>query len=262
MLNRLINQHGLVLQLLKNDLAGRYRGTLLGLAWSLINPAVMLAIYFVMFTYVFEAKWQQDLSHKGGYAMFIVSGILLHVMLAEVLTKSPNVILGSPSFVKKVVFPLAMLPLNVVLSAFVNFMLAFSLVYAACLVMYGFNPWFVVVAPFLFASVLCMLLGIAFFLAATTVYFRDIGQIMGQVASIMLFISPVLYPTSAAPAALRPFLYLSPITIPIEEIRSMALMHNPPNITNLAIYAAASIVVLLLGYTCFRRLRSGFADVV
>ncbi len=255
-------RRNLIWQLLKNDLIGRYRGAVLGFLWSLLNPLMMLAVYYFIFTYVFEAKWQHDLGHKGDYAFFILTGILIHAMQAEVLTRSPLLISSNPNFVKKVVFPLALLPLNVALSAFSNFIIAFSIVLGGALYVYGFSFIALLCLPVLFGSMLIMMLGLAFLLSSLGVYLRDLAQIMGQLATLLLFVSPVLYPLDALPEAFRPFVALNPITIPIEEARNIIIFKKPPEMLKLASYSACSLLVFLSGYVTFRRLRSGFADVV
>lgn len=262
MLKRLINQRGLILQLLKNDLAGRYKGTFLGIIWSLLNPLIMLGIYYVLFSVVFQPRWKQNTDESSSYALFILSGILIHTFMAEVLTRSPLLIPANPNFVKKVVFPLAMLPVGTVLSAFVNFLIGFTILSSYVFIFHGFNPVMLVVFPLCTGSMLLMMLGFSYLLSSTGIYFRDIGQIMTQVASILFFMGPALYPADAAPEMLKSLMMLNPMTIPIQEIRSALLQINAPNYIHIAEHIIASLIIFMLGYLCFRKLRKGFADVI
>jgi lipopolysaccharide transport system permease protein len=253
----------LIWQLTRRDIAARYRGTALGLLWSLITPLLMLAMYTFVFSVVFQARWPQtETASKGEFALLLFTGLIIHGLATECLIKSPALVTGNPNYVKKVVFPLPVLPVVTLLTALFHFTLSFAVLLAAQIYFTGTVPITALWMPVILLPFAIGLLGCMWALAALGVYLRDIGQIVGLGLTILLFLSPIFYPATALPEAWRPFLYANPLTLIIEQSRAVILLGQSPDFFALALYTAAACVMLGLGYALFKKLRGGFADVL
>jgi lipopolysaccharide transport system permease protein len=254
----------LTIQLAKREVSGRYRGSMFGFAWSLINPLVMLLVYGFVFSLVLRARWpgvegdQSPLAH----GVLLLSGLMLHGFLAECLTRAPGQIVGNANFVKKVVFPLPVIAVAQWAAAtfHLGVNLAFLLVFQW--MVFGAPPATVLMAPIALLPLLAVGLGLMWTISAVSVYFRDLGQIVGVLATLLLFLSPALYPMEQVPAGLRPLMYLNPLTPALEQWRALALWGTLPSAASLFVFALAGGVALAGGAWCFSRLRRGFADVL
>lgn len=252
----------LLRQLVQRDIASRYRGSLAGLLWSLLLPCVMLAVYLFVFGYVFTPVRRVG---EGGvspaFALSLFAGMLLHGMVGECLSRAPAAVLAQPSYVKKVVFPIELLPLAVVGTATVQFLIGAAVLLLALLVTQGlpFTAW---LWPLVWLPVVAFGAGISFMLSALTVYLRDLAQLTGFIATLLLFLSPVFYSLESAPPAWRPWLLFNPLTVPIELTRSVLIRGQGIDIAMWAWHAAGSLSVLWAGWWIFQRARKGFADVI
>ena len=252
----------LLWQLTKRDVLGRYRGSLLGVVWSLFNPFMMLAVYTFVFSVIFRMRWEGSGEGKTEFAMILFVGMIIHGLFAECINRSPGLILSNVNYVKKVVFPLEILPwmsLGAALFHACASLLALLLVFAA--VNLTLN-WTVLLLPVLLFPLLLLTMGISWFLASIGVYYRDVGQVTGIATSILLFMAPVFYPVSALPEQYRPLLYLNPLTFMIEQARNILILGRLPDWQGLALYSIASLVVAWLGFAWFQKTRKGFADVL
>lgn len=252
----------LALQLAKRDVAARYRGSVLGILWSFLNPLLMLAVYSFVFSFVLKTRWGVENEGHGSFAVILFSGLIIHMLMAEVLMKAPFAILHNPSYVKKVVFPLEILPMVTVLSAFFHFCISFLVLLVG---MYFFMPvfsWTMIFLPALLLPYLFMLMGVSWFLAAAGVYLRDISQAMGLVSTIMLFLSPVFYPLSALPKIFEHLFFFNPITYFVQDFRKIILFNEIPNYEGFIISGGVGIVFFILGHMWFMKTRKGFADVI
>ena len=256
-------QRDLLRQLVRRDLASRYRGSTLGILWSVLNPLLMLGVYTFVFGVVFQARWGENASHStASFAMVLYCGLMVHAALAEILTRSTTIILQHRNYVKKVVFPLQLLPVMIVMSATVLLLIQWAILLAG-MALAGMALtssillWPVIMIPFLLLS-----LGLAWFVASMGVYIRDLAQIMGLLVTLLLFLSPVFYPASALPEAYRTFLYLNPLTPIIENSRLVVIEGVQPHWQSVGIYAAFSLLSCVFGHWWFIRTRKGFNDVV
>ena len=254
-------------QLTRRAVLTRYRGTALGLIWSLLTPMLMLAIYTFVFGLVLEIRWP---AQEGGLARFpaiLFSGMIIHSLLSDCLIQSTTVIADNPQYVKKVVFPLEALPWVTVLSALFQagislFVLILYLLGLLLLENDHSFGWSVVFIPLPFVMISIVCLGIGWFVSAAAVYFRDIGQLMGVISTVLFFMAPILYPKSALPESIQSLLYLNPITFPIEQLRNFLLKDAAPDILGIGIYTVVALVFAYLGFLWFERVRKGFADVL
>lgn len=253
----------LIARLIKRDVLGRYKGSLLGLAWSFVTPIIMLVIYTFVFTVVFNARWGVGGEEsKGVFALQLFAGLIVHGLLAEVLTRSPSLILTNTNYVKKVVFPLEILPLVPLGSALFHAAISSLVLILAQLVVLGSIPWTFWMLPLVLLPLMVLTMGISWLLASLGVFLRDIGQTMGLIATMLLFLSPIFYPISALPENFHGMIHANPLTFIIEQARIVLLEGRLPDISGLLKYLAVSLVVAWLGFAWFQKTRKGFADVL
>lgn len=253
----------LIVQLSRREVMGRYRGSVMGLAWSFLHPLLMLLVYTFVFSVVFKAKWGLGGDEsRASFAIVLFVGMIVHGLFAEVANRAPGLILANVNYVKRVVFPLEVLPLVAMASALFHAAVSLGVLLLAQLVLLQGLQWTAVLISIVLAPLVIGTLGFAWFLAALGVYIRDIGQTIGIVTTVMLFLSPVFYPVSALPEPLRIWLRLNPLTFPIEEVRKVLLYGQMPDWGGFGIYLAASLAVAWGGFWWFQRSRKGFADVV
>lgn len=253
----------LTLQLARRDVIGRYRGSVMGLAWSFFHPLLMLTVYTFVFSVVFKTKW--GVETEGGQAAFAVilfAGMVVHGLFAEVLNRTPSLILQNTNYVKRVIFPLEILPLTSLISALFHTVISVGVLLLAIVVLHGQLHWTALLLPVVLMPLIVLSLGVAWFLAAIGVYVRDVGQVMGVAATVLLFVSPVFFPLSAIPPTFQKFILLNPLTFIIEQLRAVLLFGQLPNAAGLGIYFMMSVLVMWLGFACFQKMRKGFADVL
>jgi len=253
----------LIWQLLKRDVQARYRGSALGILWSLVTPIVMLAIYTFVFQTVFKSRWSDTSGETTlSFAIILFLGLSIHGLLTETLTKSPLLIVTNQNFVKKIVFPLDILSWVTLLSASFTFVISFGLLLALILFELKTIPFTAILLPIILLPYLLLLLGISWMLAALGVYLRDIQQITGTLATLLLFLSPVFYSTSVLPEKFRVLILLNPLSYVVESSRAVLIYGSLPSWSGLAIYSLVALVVAYAGNFFFRRVKRGFADVL
>lgn len=252
----------LVWQLTLRDVAGRYRGSALGLLWSLFTPLLMLAVYTFVFGVVFQARWGQTPLDKGELAATLFTGLIIHGFFAECVNKAPSLIISHANYVKKVRFPLEILPWVSLGSAL--FHLGTSLLILLLFQVLMGHPlhWTLLLLPLVITPLALLVLGAAWFLAAIGVYLRDVGQAIGLFSTAMLFLSPIFYPLSAVPEPIRPWLLLNPLTFIIEQARLLVIVGGLPDWRGLALYTTFALLAAWLGFRFFNKARRGFADVI
>lgn len=252
----------LIRSLAWREILGRYRGSAGGMLWSLITPVLMLAVYTAVFSGIFQARWSQEASTPADYALQLFVGLLLHGLAAECLNRSPALIVGNVSYVKRVVFPLATLPVVTLLSALFHFLIGVAVLLGFQLYFHGALQWTLVWLPVVLLPYFVLLMGVSWILAALGVYLRDITQLTGLLTLILMFLSPVFYPASALPEKFRGIFHLNPLTLIIEESRDVILNGRSPDLFALGLYFVLSVVVCVLGYRMFAVMKRGFADVL
>ena len=258
-----VQQRHLIWQLARREVLGRYRGSVIGLTWSFVNPILMLSVYTFFFTVAFKARWggAQALDH-GGYALVLFVGLIVHAIFAETITSAPALISKNVNFVKKVVFPLETLSLvSVAVSLFHAAISTFVLLIAQVLLT-GNIVWTSLFFPLILLPYIVLLMGGSWILSSIGVYVRDIVHVMGVFTTILLFLSPVFYPVSSLPAAIQPWIMLNPLTFVIEQSRAVIIDGQLPNWQGLALYTLVSFTIAKLGFLCFQKMRKGFADVL
>lgn len=253
----------LVWQMAQREVLGRYRGSIMGMAWSFVQPLFMLGVYTFVFSVVFKARWGLDGdAGRASFAITLFVGMIVHGLFAEVSNRAPGLVLTNVGYVKRVVFPLEILPWIAMGSALFHAGVSLGVLLLAQLLLAHQLPWTLTFFPLVIAPLVLGTLGLAWFLAALGVYVRDIGQAIGLVTTVLLFLSPVFYPLSALPEDLRGWLYLNPLTFVIEEARAVLLFGRGPHWGGWALSCTLGLLSAWAGFWWFQRTRKGFADVV
>jgi lipopolysaccharide transport system permease protein len=256
----------LIVQMSKREIVGRYRGSVLGLLWSFLNPLLMLAVYTFFFAVVFKSKWgglpSGTEDSKTLFAVILFAGMIVHSLFAEVLNRAPTLILSNVNYVKKVIFPIEILPIISMVAAAFHALISIVVLFLVYLFANGFIHWTAIFLPLVFLPIIILTTGLAWILASVGVFVRDVGQTIGILMSVMMFLSPVFYPVSALPAFLQPWIKVNPLTFIIEQTRAILIWGQMPNWTNLLIYTFISLVIAWAGFFWFQKTRKGFADVL
>lgn len=253
--------HSLLYSLSKRDIQAKYKGTILGFAWVVIYPLVMLAVYATVFTYVFKARWGIGES-VSNFVQMLYCGLIIYGLFTDTVSRAPSAIIQNAAYVKKVIFPLELIPLSYLVSATFNAIISTILLCIFILFKQHALNITMLFFPLVLLPFLLSLLGITWFLAAIGVFFRDINQVIGVMLSLMMFLSPVFYPVTTLPAIAQKIIYLNPLTYPMEEMRNLLVTGEMPNITYWGGYCVASVLVAYMGLWVFQRSRSAFADVL
>jgi lipopolysaccharide transport system permease protein len=252
----------LIYALSKRDIMGRYKGSYLGIIWSFINPLFMLTIYTFVFTVIFKARWNEQSDSKTEYALILFAGLLVFNLFSECITKAPSLILSNVNYVKKVVFPLEVLPWVSLCSALFHAAISLLVWLIAYVVYFGVPQITIFYLPMVVIPLVLMIMGISWILAALGVYLRDIGQIIGISVSALMFLSPIFYRISSLPEEFQSAMMFNPITIPVEEIRSCLFWGAFRDYGYLSAYWGASLLTCCAGFGWFQKTRKGFADVI
>ncbi|MBY0431811.1 MAG: ABC transporter permease [Rhodospirillales bacterium] len=253
----------LLRQMIVRDIAQRYRGSMMGLLWSLLTPLLMLAIYTYVFGFVFQARWPiGDGDDKFHFSLLLFSGLIVHGLFSDTVSRAPSLIVSQPNFVKKVVFPLEILPISAIGASLFHTLICIGTLMVFMLITKGAIPWTAPLFPLVLIPMLFHLAGLCWFLASLGVFLRDISQIIGLVMTMVMFTAPIFYPLSAAPVVLRNILFLNPLTVPVEALRAVTIYGTQPDWTMLGWYMVAGVLIAALGHYWFLRTRRAFADVL
>jgi lipopolysaccharide transport system permease protein len=254
----------LVFQMAKREIQARYKTSAGGFAWSLISPILLLTVYTFVFSEVFKTRWNSaDLNEsKMLFALVLFVGLTIFSMFSEMINRAPTLITSNLNYVKKVVFPLEILPTVSLFVASFNAFVSLSILIVASAIFLGKLEWTALLLPLVWMPFLITLQGLSWMLSALGVYVRDLTQVVGSITMIFMFLSPVFYPVAAVPESFRPFLLANPLTVVIEHTRAVLIWGKVPNWSELGIYLVASLAILWIGYFFFQKTRKGFADVL
>jgi lipopolysaccharide transport system permease protein len=253
----------LIVQMTTREVVGRYKGSVMGLAWSFFNPVFMLAVYTFVFSVIFKSRWGVGGEEsKTQFAVVLFVGMIVHSLFAEVLNRAPSLILGNVNYVKKVVFPIEILPVIAMGAALFHGLISLGVLLAAFVLFNGYLQWTAIFTPIVIMPMLILTLGLAWMLASLGVFLRDVGQTIGIITTVMLFLAPVFYPITALPEDMRPWLMANPLTFIIEQMREVLIWGHLPNWLGLGVYTLVATVIAWAGYAWFQKTRKGFADVL
>lgn len=253
---------GLVRALIKREVVGRYRGSFMGILWSFFNPLLMLMVYTIVFSVVFKARWSGGSGSKTEFALLLFAGLMVFNLFAECVNRAPGLILGNVNYVTKVVFPLETLPWVNLGAALFHGTISLGVWLTAYLIFFGVPHATMLYFPLVLLPFGLFIMGVSWALASLGVYLRDVGQVIGILTSVLMFLSPIFYPASSMPETYRHLLYLNPLTPVIEQTRDVLFWGKAPDVTMLGIYLLATSVIAWLGFAWFQKTRKGFADVL
>ena len=227
-----------------------------------MQPLLMLAVYTFVFGMIFESRWQGATGSKLELAAILFSGLLVFNLFAECINRSPQLVLENANYVKRVVFPLNILPVVMIGSALFQTAMSVIVLSVFLVVTMGTLPWTIIWIPLVLLPLVLLVLGLSWALSALGVYFRDIQHGIGILVSALLFLSPIFYPVSALPPAVQSYIFMNPMAFIIEQVRSVIIWGSMPDWGGLTLYTAVSVVVAWMGFVSFERGRTGFADVI
>lgn len=254
-------QRHLLMQLIAREVRGRYRGSLLGSTWSLLLPVFAVTIYACVFGLIFKQRWPDESGSGWSYALLLFAGLAFFNAFVEVVQRASTIIAAQPNLVKKVVFPLEILPAMLLGAALMPLAISLLLVFVG-LHCSGQTMeqafWVLLVVPFF----LMWLQGLAWFLAGVGTFLRDIGALVGALCPLLMFLTPLFYPASLIPEAYRFLVWLNPLAVVVETVRAGLTSGALPPWGALAWFATASLVTWQAGFVTFTQLRPEMADVV
>lgn len=252
----------LFLQLCRRDIAERYRGSVAGMLWSLVTPLAMLAIYTFVFSVVFNARWGERNASRIDFALLLFAGLLAFGIFTDCANRAPTLISAKPNFVKKVVFPLELVPLVALANALFHFAAGFAILMVFCVLAYGTLPWTVVLVPVVLLPIVLLSLAACWLLSSLGVFVHDIRHAIPLVTTALLFLTPVFYPVAQVPESVRFLLWLNPLAGPVEHMRMVSIFGQVPPWGDYVESLAMSGVLAVLSFLWFQRARRHFADVL
>lgn len=252
----------LIARLTRREIEARYRGSFLGVLWSLVVPIILLAVYTFVFSVVFQARWEGAIDNRGHFALVLFSGLILFNVFSECLSRAPSLMLQHVSYIKKVVFPLEILPWVVLFAALFNAFVSFLVLGLGYLFFLGVPPWTAALVPLLIIPHLLLTLGVSLFLASVGVFIRDLQHVVGVAIMVLMFLTPIFFPLSAVPESFRAVIRWSPLSIAVEGIRDLIFWSKLPSPSVWGVYFVACWMIAWLGYVWFIKTKKGFADVI
>jgi lipopolysaccharide transport system permease protein len=263
MARNLWRHRDLIRQFTRREIEGRYRGSFLGLFWSFVNPLVLLLIYTFVFGVVFKARWPNaKTDNLGEFAITLFCGLIAFTIFSECVGRAPALVVGVPNYVRKVVFPLEILPISVLGAALFHAGVSLTILLAAHLLMSGALPWTLVFLPLVALPLLFLSLGLSWFLASLGVFVRDIGYSVTLIIQVLFFLTPIFYAVENIPEPYRTIIGFNPLTQIVENVRYVVLWGLPPQWVQLWIWFVATGALMLLGYAWFMKTKKAFADVI
>jgi lipopolysaccharide transport system permease protein len=252
---------GLIRSMVRRDILGRYRGSVGGVFWTVLNPLLLMLTYFFVFGIVLRTRFAGDPS-RSGFVLYFLAGMLPWLPFSEAAGRAPSVMMEHRNFVKRLVFPLETLPVNLTVAGLVTQAFAVVVFLVLLLVTRGSIPLSVVWLPVLLAPQVLFTLGVCWFLAALGVYVRDLGQINGFVLTLWFFLTPICYPEASLPAGAMWLLSKNPLFVLVRGYRAILLEPGPPAFGPMWKLWLLAAAVFILGHAWFYKLRKTFADVI
>ena len=237
----------------KKEIRGRYKNSILGVLWSFLNPLLQLAVYALIFPLILK----NDIPY---YTIFVCVGLIPWTFFTTTVNQAAFTIIANGNIIKKVYFPREILPISVVTSNAVNFVIS-TIIILAFVIIYGLGVTpYILLYPFILLIQYILLLGISFILSSITVYFRDLEHIIGIILMVMFYATPIVYSLDTLPEPFVTIMQLNPMAHIIEGYRSIFYYQTMPNMNNLLILLALSIILLVIGYFILKKLQKGFAE--
>jgi lipopolysaccharide transport system permease protein len=251
----------LIVQLTRRDLLLKYRGSYLGIGWSFFYPLLLLLSFTFVFGKIFDSRWMQPAGHAAPLALIMYCGLIVFNIFSEVAGAAPRLIHGYQNYVKKIIFPVEILPVVVVFTASIHAAINMLILLLAIAVMSDGHATLLLI-PIVMLPMLFFAFGIAWLLSAAGVFVRDLVHVMPVFVQISMFLSPVFYPVSTVPSFLQWFYRINPLSAVIEDLRRVALWGEMPHWGSWSITLLVSVIIAIISYTFFMHGKEEFADVL
>lgn len=259
---KLSTNNELILQIAKRNIYARYKGSSLGILWSLLNPLFLLAVYTLVFGFAFKTKWGGGGDSLASYPVILFSGLIFHFFIIELFSTSSQLINGNANYVKKVVFPLEVLVISNFVSQLFNLLIGAALLLIAVIVT-GESLWRAILAmTIVLPPFMILTLGLSYIFSALGTFIRDIAHVVSLASTVLLFVSPILFPLSVFPDFIKVIVYLNPISLVVIDYRAIAFNIESFSLVSYLVYFVIAIILFVSGRWMFKRLSRGFADVV
>ena len=255
------NRH-LLGALTRRDVLVRYKGSALGLVWSFIHPLVLLAVYTVVFTVFLHMKWNEAGDRWGEFTVMMFCGLIPFQVFSEVMSKAGSLVVASPSYVKRIAFPVEVLPWVAVGSAMLHALISFGVLLAAVRLMFGALPWTVLYLPVILVPFILTTVALAMFLAACGVFLRDLNHTVSVAVNILFFLTPIFYSSDRVRPSVQWLLFINPVAYVAANVRKVCVQGLTPVWSSWLLYLGISLVLVLLVAGWFQRVRVRFADVM
>jgi lipopolysaccharide transport system permease protein len=260
----IIKQHWyLTIQLGRREIASRYKGSVLGMLWILINPLILLGVYGFVFTVVFPARWPGLVdAGQDGFILVLFMGLVIFTFASEAWNRAPGLLRENPAYVKKVIFPLYVLPIVALAPPLFQASVSFGILSAGYLIIIGIPSPAILLLPLVGLLYAAVVLGVSYMLVTVGTFLPDLRHAVGSMMTILLFVSPVFYPLSALPDVVQPVVALSPLTFFLEASRGLLFGGSVLRLEYWLMACAGAFSCLILGATLFHKARDAFSDVL
>ena len=257
----LVRHRATIASFVRRDLRGRYASSMMGMSWAVIQPLVLLALYTLVFSVILRVRLGGD----GGIAscaLYLFCGMLPCIAFSEAISRSAYVVLEHVTLIKRVVFPSEILPVYVVAATFVMELVALGIFLLVVQLFHAPLTWTLLALPVIFAFQLMLTLGLAWVVANLNVFLRDIGQVLGLVLTLGMFLTPIFYTPEMLPRRLQPLLALNPLATVVQAYRQTLLEHSWPALSRVVELGGIALAVFVIGHWFFVRSKRAFVDVM
>ncbi len=259
---RTMSQHrSLIDSMVRRDIQGRYRGSMGGTAWTLIHPLFLMLAYYFVFSIVLRVRFGPE-EETGSFTFYFLSGMVPWLAFSEAVGRAPNIILENTNFVKRIIFPLEILPVNLTLTGLITELFGMVIFLTAVV---AFGPglgWSILYFPVILIPQLMLTMGLCWFLAALGVFLRDTGQAIGILLTVWFFATPICYPASALPQGWLWLFQANPMYTLVEAYRDIFLIHTAPDFYPMATFWLISLFAFWFGHSWFYKVKKSFADLI
>ena len=252
---------GLIISLARREIAARYKGSVLGIVWAIVTPVVTIATFTLIFAGIFGARFGVSGS-VWEFALYLFCGLLPWSAFQEAVQVSSQKIVSQANLVKRVIFPLEILPVAQTLASLANQLFGTLALLAMSLIIQRTIHPTVLWLPVLIAPQLLLTFGVAWLVASLGVFLRDIVQGIALVLMVWMYLTPIIYPESIVPEKFRSFINANPFTHLIRSYRNIMLEGVAPDWRGLAYFTGFALIIFIFGYWWFARTRKNFADVL
>jgi lipopolysaccharide transport system permease protein len=256
------SHRALIKRLARREIEARYRGSFLGIVWTVVLPLMMLCVYTFVFSTVFRGRWRESSETTGEFALLLFSGLIVFSIFSDCVNRAPSLMLENVSYIKRIVFPLEILPWVVLAVTLFNAVVSLAVLGLFYGLVLGLPPLTAVLLPLVLLPLVLLAMGISWFLASVGVFIRDIRQVVVVLTSMLIFLSPVFYPLRAVPEGYRRLVELNPLTVVLENSKAVLFWGQFPNWSMYGVYLMVALVTMGLGFWWFKRTRKAFSDVV